>query len=398
MKRISILGSTGSIGCSTVDLLQRQGGADAYRVVALTGNGNVPLLAAQARALRAEVAVTADPANLPALQGALAGTGTEAAAGAAALIEAAARPTDWVMSAIVGAAGLAPGLAAARATGTLALANKESLVCAGQLLIRTCAAHGTRLLPVDSEHSAIFQALEGQAGRPPARILLTASGGPFRTRSRAEMAAMTPAQAKAHPNWDMGARISIDSASMFNKALEMIEAQVLFGVAAEQVEVVVHPQSIVHSMVAFADGSILAQLGPPDMRGAIGFALNYPERLPLPVAALDFAALGRLEFEAPDTDRFPALALAREVMAAGGLTGAVFNAAKEAALDAFLAGRIGFLDMADLVAAALQALGPDAAAEDGAVSLDRVLGYDTAARAFGADWAAAHADPVPGGR
>ncbi|NNU80711.1 1-deoxy-D-xylulose-5-phosphate reductoisomerase [Halovulum dunhuangense] len=387
-RRVSIFGATGSIGVNTVDLLTRQGGAQAYEVVALTGAGNIALLAEQARALKAQVAVTADPARLDDLRAALAGSGVEAAAGPQALIAAAERPADWVMSAIVGSAGLAPGLAAARNGGTLALANKESLVCAGQLLIETCRAHGTRLLPVDSEHSAIFQALQGEDRGGIERLLLTASGGPFRTRSRDEMAAMTPAQAMAHPNWSMGVRISIDSATMFNKALEMIEAQVLFGVTPDQIEVVVHPQSIIHSMIGFRDGAIIAQMGPADMRGAIGFALNWPERRPLPVDRLDFAALSRLDFEAEDPVRFPALRLAREVMAAGGLAGAVFNAAKEAALDAFLAGRIGFLDMAALVEAALDALGPEAAAAREGISLDDVMGYDRRTRRFGEDWVA----------
>lgn len=385
-RRVSIFGSTGSIGCNTVDLIARQGGADAYEVVALTGAGNIDLLAEQARTLKAQLAVTADPLRLPKLRAALEGTGTEAAAGPQAIVEAAERPTDWTMSAIVGAAGLAPGLAAARHGGVLALANKESLVCAGRLLIETCAAHGTTLLPVDSEHSAIFQALMGEDTRRIERLLLTASGGPFRTKSREEMAAMTPEQAMAHPNWDMGARISIDSATMFNKALEMIEARELFGVPGDRIEVVVHPQSIIHSMVGFTDGAIMAHLGPSDMRGAIGFALNHPERRPLPVERLDFAALARLDFEPEDPVRFPALRLAREVLGAGGLTGAVFNAAKEEALDAFISHEIGFLDMAALVEAALDRLGADAAAATSGISLDDVMVYDRRTREFGRGW------------
>lgn len=391
MRRVSIFGATGSIGVNTVDLLMRQGGAEAYDVVALTGARNVALLAEQAIALRADVAVTADPALLAELRAALAGSDVEAAAGPGALVEAAARDCDWVMSAIVGAAGLAPGLEAAKHCGTLALANKESLVCAGALLQETCAAHGTRLLPVDSEHSAIFQALQGEDRGALERILLTASGGPFRNLTRAEMRDVTPAQAMAHPNWDMGARISIDSATMFNKALELIEAYVLFDVAPSQIEVVVHPQSIIHSMVGFADGAIMAQMGPSDMRGAIGYALNYPERGPLPVERLDFATLKRLDFAAEDRVRFPALQLARDVMAAGGLTGAVFNAAKEAALDAFIGGKIGFLDMSDLVRSVVDTLGPDAAAVRAEISLGRVLEYDRLARAKAVDWVAANA-------
>ena len=273
-------------------LIEAQGGAEAYEVVALSGSGNIGLLAEQARRLGARIAVSADPARLDELKAALAGSGVEAAAGPAALADAASEPVDWAMSAIVGAAGLGPSLRAAAHGGVLALANKESLVCAGDLLRRTCAAGGTRLIPVDSEHSAIFQALRGEEMDAVERLILTASGGPFRDWTLGQMAAATPAQARAHPNWDMGERISIDSASMFNKALEVIEAHMLFDLAPDRIEVVVHPQSVIHSLVGFRDGSIIAQLGPSDMRGAIGFALNWPERRALPVARLDFAALG----------------------------------------------------------------------------------------------------------
>lgn len=391
MRSVSIFGSTGSIGRNTVDLLLRQGGAEAYDVVALTGAENVALLAEQAIALRARVAVTARAERLDDLRAALGDSGVEAAAGHAALIEAASRPADWIMSAIVGSAGLEPGLAAARHGGVLALANKESLVCAGSLLIDVCRSHGTTLLPVDSEHSAIFQALRGEDHGAVERLLLTASGGPFRNRSLDDMARMTPDEARAHPNWDMGTRISIDSATMFNKALEIIEANVLFGIPADRIEVVVHPQSIIHSMIGFRDGSIMAQMGPADMRGAIGFALNYPDRAHLPVQRLDFAALSRLDFQAEDPERFPALRLAREVLTMGGLAGAVFNAAKEAALDAFLARRIGFLDMARLVEAALAELGPKAAIFKENITLMDVLAYDLEARRFGSAWADRHA-------
>lgn len=390
MRRVSVFGSTGSIGQNTIDLITRQGGADACDVVALTGARNIELLARQACALRADVAVTADSARYAELKDALAGSGVEAAAGPEALVAAAARPTDWALSGIVGAAGLAPGLAVARHGGILALANKESLVCAGALLKATCARHGTQLLPVDSEHSAIFQALRGEAPRAIERMLITASGGPFRTWSLAQMADVTPAQAIAHPNWSMGVRISIDSATMFNKALELIEAKELFEIPPEQIEVVVHPQSIIHSMVGFTDGAIIAQLGPSDMRGAIGFALNYPDRQPLPVERLDFADLARLDFEPEDRERFPALRLSRQVMQLGGLAGAVFNAAKEAALDAFLAGQIGFLDMARLVEAALDALGSDASKVTRDITLDNVLVYDQASRQFARQWTAAN--------
>jgi 1-deoxy-D-xylulose-5-phosphate reductoisomerase len=359
-RRISIFGATGSIGVNTVSLIEAQGGAEAHDVVALSGAGNIALLADQARRLDARIAVTADPERLEDLRAALDGSGVEAAAGPAALADAAAEPADWTMSAIVGAAGLAPSLKAARHGGVLALANKESLVCAGALLRQTCAMAGTTLLPVDSEHSAIFQALRGEAPEAIERIILTASGGPFRDWTRAAMAGVTPSEAAAHPNWDMGLRISIDSATMFNKALEVIEAHALFAVPPERIEVVVHPQSVVHSLVGFRDGSVMAQLGPSDMRGPIGFALNWPERAPLPVERLDLGALARLDFAPADPARFPALRLAREVLAMGGLSGAVFNAAKEAALDAFIAGRIGFLDMAGLVEHVLNTLGPRA--------------------------------------
>ena len=385
-RRVSIFGATGSVGRNTVSLIAGQGGAEAYEVVALSGAGNVGLLAAQARRLRARIAVTADEDRLADLEAALAGSGVVAAAGPEALRAAAAEPVDWAMSAIVGAAGLAPGLAAARHGGVLALANKESMVCAGDLLTRTCAAHGTRLIPVDSEHSALFQAMQGERAAEVERIILTASGGPFRDWTRGQMAGVTPAQARAHPNWDMGERISIDSATMFNKALEVIEAAALFDVHHDAIEVLVHPQSIVHSMVGFRDGSILAQMGPSDMRGAIGYALNWPERRALPVARLDFAALARLDFAPADPERFPALRLAGRVLSLGGLAGAVFNAAKEVALDAFLAGAIGFLDMAVLVEHVLERLGPQAGAQGPGYDLAAVMALDGAARRMGEAW------------
>ena len=379
-RRISVFGSTGSVGQNTVSLLLGQGGPATYDVVALTGAGNVDLLADQARKLHARIAVTAIPDRLDALRAALRGTDTLATAGPEALVDAAAKPTDWAMSAIVGSAGLATGLATARHGGILALANKESLVCAGDLLNRVCAQNGTTLLPVDSEHSAIFQALRGEEPREIERIVLTASGGPFRTWTRDRMAAATPAQACAHPNWSMGDRISIDSASMFNKALEVLETKHLFDIQANQIEVTVHPQSIVHSVVGFRDGSLMAQIGPSDMRGPIGFALNWPERRDLPVERLDFATLGALDFGPADPVRFPALRLAREVMEAGGLTGTVFNAAKEAALDAFIHARIGFLDMADLVEHVMQEFGSEAASHGAGYDLQAVLHLDAEAR------------------
>ena len=346
-RRISILGVTGSIGANTVDVI-RSLGTENYQTVAVTGHANITGLAEAARVLQAEVAVTADPARLEDLRAALAGSGIEAAAGPEALVEAASRPVDWVMSAIVGAAGLRPTLAAVHQGATIALANKECLVAAGSVFLAEIEKHGARLLPVDSEHNAIFQLVAHETA-PIERLLLTASGGPFRTWSMEQMAAASPKQAVAHPNWSMGARISIDSASMFNKALEMIEAGHLFQVLPDQIEVVVHPQSIIHSMIGYRDGSILAHLGPSDMRVAIGYALAWPERPDLPVDRLDFAQLAKLDFEAPDEERFPALRLAREAMQAGGLTPCILNAAHEIALDGFIAGQIGFLDMASLV-------------------------------------------------
>lgn len=381
-RRVSVFGATGSIGSNTIDLLERQGGAETYEVVALSGAGNVALLAEQAIKLRARIAVTALPECYAPLKELLAGSGVEVAAGAQALLDAAAEPVDWTMSGIVGVAGLAPTLVSAGHGGVLALANKESLVAAGDLLLERCQVYGTKLLPTDSEHSAIFQSLQGQDLAEVERIILTASGGPFRTWSREEMARVTPQLARAHPNWNMGERISIDSSTMFNKALELIEAKHLFGVSADRIEVIIHPQSIVHSLVGFFDGAMLAHMGPPDMRGAIGFALNWPKRRDLPVARLDLAALGRLDFEAPDLARFPALAIAQGVLEDGGLSGAVFNAAKEQALDLFLAGKIGFLAMADLVEVTMERLAGHSKYGHTSYVLDDVTEIDAETRRF----------------
>ncbi|MBY8975817.1 1-deoxy-D-xylulose-5-phosphate reductoisomerase [Rhodobacteraceae bacterium NNCM2] len=353
MKRISILGVTGSIGANTVNVVEALG-RDQFNTVAVTGNANIDGLADAARRLGAEVAVTADPSRLGELREALAGSGIEAAAGQEALVEAASRPADWVMSAIVGAAGLAPTLAAARMGATIALANKETLVAAGGLFLAEVEKSGASLLPVDSEHNALFQCMAAETGRME-RLILTASGGPFRNHTLDQMRRVTVAEAVAHPNWSMGQRISIDSASMFNKSLEMIEAWHLFDVTPEQIEVIVHPQSIIHSMVGFCDGTILAHLGPADMRVAIGYALNYPERKELPVERVDFAALARLDFQQPDTERFPSMALAQQAMVPG-VAGCVLNGAHEVALDGFIDGRIGFLDMAALVEETMTAL------------------------------------------
>ncbi len=376
MRRISVLGATGSIGTNTLDLLARR--RDDFRIIALTGGRNIELLAAQARQFGAELAVTAHDDEYNALKAALAGSGVEVAAGEEALREAGARRADWVMSAIVGAAGLAPGLAALEQGACLALANKESLVTAGALIKATARKNGARILPVDSEHSAVFQALVGEDMEAVERIVITASGGAFRDWPAEKLAEATLEQAMTHPNWDMGARITIDSASMFNKALEVIETREFFAIEPERIEVLVHPQSLVHALVGFRDGALMAHLGAPDMRHAIGYALNWPERAELPVARLDLAAIGALEFRRPDEARFPALRLAREVMAAGGLAGAVFNAAKEAALDAFMAREIGFLDMARVVEEVL-ARGVPALenGHDGAtMTLDKVAAAD----------------------
>ncbi|SMC43837.1 1-deoxy-D-xylulose-5-phosphate reductoisomerase [Primorskyibacter flagellatus] len=347
MRRISVFGATGSIGQSTLDLIGRA--PEEYHLVALTGGRNIALLAEQARQHRPEIAVTADPDRLTDLRDALAGSGIKAAAGEGALVEAATRPADWVMSAIVGAAGLAPGLRALEQGATLALANKESMVAAGRLMLQTAEMHGGRILPVDSEHSAVFQALIGENIASVERVIITASGGAFRDWPLEQLADATPEQAATHPNWDMGQRITIDSASMFNKALELIETREFFGISPEKIETVVHPESLIHALVGFSDGALMAHVGPPDMRHAIGFALHWPERRALPVERLDLTAIGALSFRAACDQRYPALRLAREVMQEGGLSGAVFNAAKEQALDGFLARQIGFMDMAGVV-------------------------------------------------
>ena len=380
MRRISVLGATGSVGTNTFDLLMHQGGPATFHTVALTGARNVQRLAEMARALRAEVAVTADATCLPDLRAALAGSGVHAAAGLQALAEAASRPANWVMSAIVGAAGLQPGLLALQQGATLALANKESLVTAGPLMLATAAAHGGRILPVDSEHSAIFQALVGEDIATVERIVLTASGGALRDWPIQRLAQASLAEALAHPNWSMGQRITVDSASMFNKALEVIETREFFGVEPDQIEVIIHPESLVHSLVGYRDGALMAHLGAPDMRHAIGYALNWPRREHLPIARLDLAAVGQLTFRTPDLDRYPALRLAREVMATRGLAGAAFNAAKEVALDLFIAGRIGFMDMAGLVEATLAKVSSECSLGKAATGLDDVMAMDRLAR------------------
>lgn len=372
-RSITILGSTGSIGTNTLDIVTHLGGRDTFEVMALTGAGNIELLAEQARTHGAKLAVTADESQYVALRDLLSGSGIAVAAGKSGLLEAASAEADMVMAAIVGTAGLAPTLEAARRGADIALANKECLVSAGDLFVSAVKAGGGRLLPVDSEHNAIFQVLEENQRHAIERVILTASGGPFRTFTRAQMADVTVETARAHPNWSMGLKISIDSASMFNKALEMIEAKHLFDLTADQIEVIVHPQSIIHSMVGYTDGSVLAQLGCPDMRHAIGYALEFPRRGHLPVERLDFAKLSRLDFEAPDEMRFPALRLARLAMTRGGVQGAVLNGAKETALEAFIAGNLGFLAMAEITEAVMEELAhlPPAASMDDVFEADR---------------------------
>ncbi|WP_045320125.1 1-deoxy-D-xylulose-5-phosphate reductoisomerase [Limimaricola cinnabarinus] len=379
MKRITILGATGSIGCQTVELIEAA--PDRFEAVALTGGRNVALLADQAKRLRARLAVTCHDDCRAELTERLSGTGIAVASGDAAIAEAAAMPADLVMSAIVGAAGLVPGLAAIGQGATLALANKETMVAAGSLVLDRARRHGATLLPVDSEHSAVFQALAGEDRAAVERVILTASGGAFRDWPLDRLAQATPEEAATHPNWAMGQRITIDSASMFNKALEVIEAKELFALAPEQVEVVIHPESLIHALVGFNDGALMAHMGAPDMRHAIGYALNWPERRELPVARLDLAAVGSMTFRAPDDARYPALRLARRVMEEGGLAGAAFNAAKEAALDAFLDRRIGFMQMAQVVERVLDMMSRDGALRVDSPGLDAVLGADAEARA-----------------
>ena len=352
LRSLTILGATGSVGTSTIDLIKRNPAR--YRVEAVTARRNAAALAKIARQVHARVAVVGDPSVYAELKSALSGSGIEAAAGAEALVEAALRPADWVMGAISGAVGLKPTLAAIERGATVALANKECLVCAGGLFMRAAAKAGAIVLPVDSEHNAIFQSLGAGRRADVKRIILTASGGPFRTWTRAQIDAATPEQALRHPNWSMGPKITVDSASLMNKGLELIEAHHLFAMPSEEIDVLVHPQSVVHGLVEFCDGSVIAQLGPPDMRVPIAHCLAWPERIDGPAPRLDLAAHGQLTFEAPDFDRFPALRLAREVMATGGAAPTVLNAADEIAVGEFIAGRIGFSAIPALVEATLE--------------------------------------------
>lgn len=373
-KSVTILGATGSIGLSTLDLVSRH--TDRFRIDALTANSNVAELAELARKHDARLAVIADPTLYGDLRDALAGSGIDAAAGPEALVEAASGPSDFVMAGIVGAAGLAPTLAAIRRGADIGLANKECLVCAGDIVMRDVRRFGGTLLPVDSEHNAIFQVFDRDRAQAVRRIVLTASGGPFLDMGMEQMAHVTPAQAVAHPNWSMGAKISVDSATMMNKGLEMIEAWHLFPVADDQIDVLVHPQSVIHSMVEYVDGSTLAQLGSPDMRTPIASCLAWPERIAAPSPRLDLATLGQLTFQAPDPVRFPALRLARAAMEAGKGAPTVLNAANEVTVAAFLAGRIGFLRIAEIVEAALEMI--DSGAPD---TIEAVMALDAETRA-----------------
>ena len=372
-RRVTILGSTGSVGRNTIDIIARQ--PEAYAVEALTAHGNAALLIEQARQLKPRFVAIGNESHYSVVKDALAGTGIEVAAGRAAVIEAAARPAEWVMSAIVGAAGLEPTLAAVRRGALIGLANKETLVCAGALVMREVAQHKAVMLPGDSEHSAIFQVFERDHVDAIEKIILTASGGPFRQRTVAEMAEMTPEQAVAHPNWSMGAKISVDSASMMNKGLELIEAYHLFGLPESQIEILVHPQSVIHSMVAYKDGSVLAQLGSPDMRTPIAYALGWPKRIAAPADKLDFGKIKQLTFEAPDPARFPALRVAREALKVGGGTPAVLNAANEIAVAAFLDRQVRFTDIVAICEQVLTEL-PGGEIE----RLDQILALDTEAR------------------
>ena len=382
-RRVSVLGSTGSVGVNTVDLIEHRNAAapDTYEVVALTAKANVSELAAQARRLKPKFVAVADPSSYAALKAELGGSSVRIAAGSAAVEEAAAMASDWVMASIMGAAGLRPTLAAVSRGATVALANKECLVCAGDLFMRQVRRSGATLLPVDSEHNAVFQVFDARQSAAIEHITLTASGGPFRTWTVEQMATVSPAQACKHPNYAMGAKISVDSATLMNKGLELIEAHHLFGTAPERLSAVVHPQQIVHCLVAYADGSVLAQLGSPDMRTPIAFTLGYPDRISAPTQRLDLAGLGQLSFEKPDLQRFPCLALAQQALRAGGSAPTVLNAANEVAVEAFLRRQIRFPDIAGVVESVLS----EAESMRGAPgSVEEALAVDGVARAAAA--------------
>lgn len=383
-RSVTILGSTGSVGCSTIDLIARN--PKEYVVEALTARRNVDLLVEQAKKLKPRYVAISDEEHYHALKAGLSGTGIEVAAGLEAIVGAARRPADFVMAAIVGAAGLAPTLAAVNRGAMVGLANKECLVCAGSLMVDEIQRNSAVLLPVDSEHNAIFQVFDFERREAVDKLILTASGGPFRTFDREAMRSVTPAQAVAHPNWDMGAKISVDSATMMNKGLEVIEAHHLFGIPEDRIDVLVHPQSVIHSMVAYVDGSVLAQLGTPDMRTPIAYALAWPARMQSPQERLDLAEMAQLTFEAPDAERFPALRLAREVLKNGGSAPTVLNAANEIAVEGFLSERIGFLEIAAIVEDVLMQF------SHGAMNtLDDVRAFDSEARRIASEHLAARA-------
>jgi 1-deoxy-D-xylulose-5-phosphate reductoisomerase len=380
-RTVTLLGATGSIGTSTIDLLKRE--SKRYRVEAVTAHRNASALARVARDIGARYAAVADPDAYGELRAALAGSGIESGAGETALLEAAQRPADWIMAAISGSTGLRPTLAAVERGATVALANKECLVSAGALFMRKAAAAGATILPVDSEHNAIFQALSAGRREDVRRVVLTASGGPFRTWSAEAIKAATPEQASRHPNWSMGVKITIDSATLMNKGLELIEAHHLFALSPDEIDVLVHPQSIVHGLVEFRDGSMIAQLGAPDMRIPIAHCLAWPERIQGPAPRLDLAAIASLTFEPPDLERFPALAAARHALAAGGAAPTVLNAANEVAVREFVGHRLGFTGIAALVDATLEAAQRAGITAEPA-SLEEAVGIDQAARGIAA--------------
>ena len=382
-KRISIFGATGSVGQNTLDLISRD--RESYEIVVLTAGSNIDLLIKAALEFKPQAIVAATNDQFKELKNALSNTEINIGTGRAALLESASRKCDLAFSAIVGAAGLEPGLIALENGANLALANKESMVAAGDLVKKTAFKNKCKLIPVDSEHSAIFQALHGENVNSIERVILTASGGAFRDWTIEEIAKATPEQASTHPNWNMGQRITIDSASMFNKALEVIEAKELFNLTAKQIEVLVHPQSLVHAIVGFCDGGMLAHLGPPDMRHAIGYALNYPNRKTLPLEKLDFTKSSPLTFLEPDKERFPAISLAYDVMALGGISGAVFNAAKETALDGFLAKQIGFLEMSIIVEKTITEICHLKNCHKTEICLSNILDIDSLSRNFAAE-------------
>lgn len=384
MRSVTILGSTGSVGCQTIDLIARE--PERYAVEALTANTNVETLAEQARALKPRFVAIADESKYAELKSALSGESVEIAAGKESVIAAAERPADWVMAAIVGFAGLKPTLAAVHRGAVVAFANKECLVCAGELMMREIEVRGATLLPVDSEHNAIFQVFDFERRGGIEKLVLTASGGPFREWDIARMGQASPSEAVAHPNWDMGAKISVDSATMMNKGLEVIEAHYLFGMPEDKIDVLVHPQSVIHSMVTYMDGSVLAQLGTPDMRTPIAYTLAWPGRMTTPSERLDLATVSTLTFEPPDSERFPALRLAREALKIAGKAPTIMNAANEVAVASFLSGGIGFLDIAAVVEETLERT-PNGALQ----SLEDVHSTDEVARRTAMDIAAARA-------